>query len=81
VNGILVKPDDVEQLARTLSFLARNRKRLRELGRGAHETAMRDFSRPAIRAEITRAFQGLAGTKRPSPSLPAEKPTARRRAR
>jgi hypothetical protein len=62
-----------------LSFLARNPKRLRELGRGARETALRDFSRPAIREEIQRALSGLGKDRATAESHPGAE--SQRRAR
>jgi glycosyltransferase involved in cell wall biosynthesis len=55
-NGILVKPNDIEQLSQTLLELHDHRERISELGRQARETALTRFSRTAIKSEIEKAF-------------------------
>jgi glycosyltransferase involved in cell wall biosynthesis len=55
-NGILVKPNDIQQLSQTLLELHDHRERISELGRQARETALTRFSRTAIKSEIEKAF-------------------------
>jgi glycosyltransferase involved in cell wall biosynthesis len=55
-NGILVKPNDIEELSQTLLELYDHRERISDLGRQARETALTRFSRTAIKSEIEKAF-------------------------
>ncbi|NBX93740.1 MAG: glycosyltransferase family 1 protein [Proteobacteria bacterium] len=51
-NGVLVKPDNVEELAKTFLSLTNDRTLLSELGRKAKQTAVECFSSDAIRNEL-----------------------------
>lgn len=55
-NGILVKPDDIESLSKTLISLSKNRHQLVQMGERARERALKKFSRKAISEEIRSAF-------------------------
>jgi phosphatidyl-myo-inositol dimannoside synthase len=54
VNGLLVKPGDIEGLAKEIEALARDRDRLFQLGARAFDIARKDFNRQSIRAQVER---------------------------
>ena len=56
-NGILIDPDDISGLAKAITGLAQDNKRLSELGTRVREMALQKFTPEQIRLEIKGAFQ------------------------
>lgn len=81
-NGLLVLPDDIAMIARTLATLSQDRHHLRTLGKRAYESTMRNFTRPAIQAEIASALTALSlGRPESATMSQSHAATARSRAR
>lgn len=56
VEGILVKPDDIEGLSNTLISLSQNRDLITQMGESARRKALEHFSRKSISQELQLAF-------------------------
>ena len=59
VNGVLVEPGNIGELARSIHHLATNPIALFELSKNAHETVMNEFTRPTIRKQVIDAFDSF----------------------
>ncbi len=61
VNGIVVKPRDVEGLARALADLAGDARRRNEMARQSREIAIQEFSQEAVLRQIMEIYSDLCG--------------------
>jgi phosphatidylinositol alpha-1,6-mannosyltransferase len=76
IDGYLITPDDIGELARRIAALAKDPRRITELGQAAYASAMKAFTRAAIRREIETALSGLARPRTINPPEPRRRPTA-----
>jgi phosphatidylinositol alpha-1,6-mannosyltransferase len=58
-NGMLVEPDNIAELARTIESLAKRRSLAEGMGRKAHEMVMRQFTRATIREQLAGALDAF----------------------
>ncbi|MBM4318320.1 MAG: glycosyltransferase family 4 protein, partial [Deltaproteobacteria bacterium] len=55
-NGILVEPDNVEELAEAIIGLGQDKQRIVELGESARKMALQQFTPEKIQLEMKNAF-------------------------
>lgn len=57
VNGFLVKPEDENDLERTLEYITQNMDSMEEVGKRAREVVIKDYSQKAALRKIEKIFQ------------------------
>ena len=57
--GFIVKPEDPEQLARTIQYVATHPKEAKEMGAKAREKCERDYSMSLMEEKLTTIFERL----------------------
>jgi glycosyltransferase involved in cell wall biosynthesis len=64
IAGILVEPENVEQLASALIWLARDPGQRRRMGSAGYAKVSRDFGAGAVAQRVLRIYESVAGSSR-----------------
>lgn len=67
-NGLLIKPNDIDELSQTLLHLHDHREQIETLGKKAREIALTQFSRDAIKKELETALRSSESISEVRPS-------------